>query len=64
MFYKTQNGARVGDIFMSIIQTARLAKINIFDYLKKLQLHASNVLQEPEKWLPWNYQKTIAELNK
>jgi hypothetical protein len=33
LFYKTQNGARVGDIFMSLIHTAELTHENPFDYL-------------------------------
>ena len=32
LFYKTLHGAYVGDLFMSIIHTCRLSKINPFDY--------------------------------
>jgi hypothetical protein len=59
MFYKTQNGSMVGDIFMSIIQTCRLARINTFDYLTKLKRYADKVELEPEKWLPWNYKSAM-----
>ena len=57
MFYKTLNGSKVGDIFMSIIQTARLAKINVFEYLTCLQENADDVKINPERWLPWNYKE-------
>ena len=33
LFYKTENGARVGDLFMSLIHTAELNDVNPFDYL-------------------------------
>jgi len=59
-FYKTENGARVGDIFMSLIHTAELAGVNAFHYLTELQLHADEVRSAPHKWMPWNYPDTIA----
>jgi len=31
LFYKTMNGARVGDLFMSLIHTCELNKVNPFD---------------------------------
>ena len=62
LFYKTQNGARVGDIYMSLIHTAELAKINPFNYLCELQRHASDVAADPDQWMPWNYSETPAEL--
>jgi len=61
MFYKTQNGSMVGDIFMSIIQTCRLAGINTFDYLTKLKQYSKKVKEQPEKWLPWNYKSALTE---
>jgi hypothetical protein len=33
LFYKTMNGARVGDLFVSLIHTCDLNKVNPFDYL-------------------------------
>jgi transposase len=64
LFYKTQNGARVGDIYMSLIHTAELANINPFDYLCELQRHASDVAANPDQWMPWNYAETRAKLAK
>src|SRR3989338_5982425 len=37
MFYKTEAGAWIGDILMSLIETSRFAKKNPFDYLMALQ---------------------------
>jgi len=55
LFYKTENGARVGDLFMSLIHTCNLAGVNPFDYLTELQKHSDDLAEHPEKWLPWNY---------
>jgi hypothetical protein len=63
LFYKTLRGAQVGDIFMSLIHTCTLAKVNPFDYLVALQKHAQDVLKNPHKWLPWNYKAAIATLS-
>ncbi|MGA8056506.1 MAG: IS66 family transposase [Burkholderiales bacterium] len=56
LFYKTLNGARVGDIFMSLIYTAELNRIDPFDYLVTLQRHAEQLAAQPADWMPWNYQ--------
>jgi hypothetical protein len=41
LFYKTERGAYVGDLFMSLIHTCSLCNINPFDYLKQIQKHFS-----------------------
>jgi hypothetical protein len=43
-FYRTLNGARVGDLFMSLIHTAELHQIEPFHYLVALQRHAAAVV--------------------
>jgi transposase len=43
LFYKTLNGAAVGDLFMSLIHTCELNGANPFDYLTELQRHASEL---------------------
>jgi hypothetical protein len=55
LFYKTRRGARVGDIYMTLIHTCELNGVNAFDYLNQLQLHAAAVAQHPDHWMPWNY---------
>ena len=62
LFYKTENGAHVGDLFMSLIHTCRLARANPFDYLSTLRRHIRHVREDPAAWLPWNYQATAAAL--
>jgi len=53
--YKTSRGAQVGDLFMSLIHTCRLAAVNVFDYLTAVQKNEFQVRAQPELWLPWNY---------
>ena len=60
LFYKTLNGARVGDLFMSLIYTTELAGENPFEYLTTLLNHAEEVEQAPAAWLPWSYRETLA----
>jgi hypothetical protein len=55
LFYKTMNGARVGDLFMSLIHTCELNKVNPFDYLTELLRHPAEVAVRPAEWMPWNY---------
>jgi len=59
LFYKTQNGARVGDLFMSLIHTCELCGANPFDYLTALQRHAVELARNPPAWMPWNYSERL-----
>jgi transposase len=59
LFYKTQHGAYIGDLFMSLIHTCNLCKVNPFEYLKMLQKYSSELFQNPDKWMPWNYEQSI-----
>jgi transposase len=60
-FYKTKNGAGVGDLFMSLIHTCELNGANPFDYLIELQKHASDLAKNPAVWMPWNYQEILGK---
>jgi transposase len=62
LFYKTLNGAGVGDLFMSLIHTCELNGANPFDYLTQLQRHAAELKRQPSEWMPWNYRDTLARL--
>jgi hypothetical protein len=61
-FYKTENGARVGDMFMTFIHTAELNGVDPFFYLVALQRYAKEVAENPTEWMPWNYKDTMAGL--
>ena len=62
LFYKSENGARVGDVFMSLIHTAELNGVNPFDYLTELLRHARQVGENAEAWMPWTYRATLGRI--
>ena len=59
LFFKTQHGAYIGDLFMSLIHTCTLNRVNPFHYLTTLQKHSSELFKNPKPWLPWNYQDAV-----
>jgi transposase len=59
LFYKTRNGARMGDLFMSLIHSCELCGANPFDYLTELQRHVAELKSKPADWMPWNYWDTL-----
>jgi transposase len=61
LFYKTQNGAHVGDLFMSLIYTCQLCGANAFEYLTKLQHHGEELSRSPQQWMPWNYRDALKQ---
>jgi hypothetical protein len=61
LFYRTENGAEVGDLFMSLIHTCELNDANPFDYLTELQKHATELAENPAAWMPWNYRQTLPQ---
>ena len=60
LFYKTPQGAYVGDLFMSLIHTCCLCKANPFQYLKALQDNSSLIAKNPQKWMPRNYREMLS----
>lgn len=59
LFYKTLNGAEVGDLYMTLIHTCELNHVNPFEYLTELQRHTEELTAKPVDWLPWNYRQTL-----
>ena len=59
LFYKTLNGAEVGDLYMSLIHTCELNGANAFDYLTELQRHTEDLAAKPADWMPWNYRVAL-----
>jgi transposase len=62
LFFKTEFGAYIGDMFMSFIHTCYLSRVNPFDYLVALQKYYHHVFKNPHLWMPWNYKDTISSL--
>jgi len=59
LFYKTLNGAQVGDLYMSLIHTCELNDVNPFDYLTELPRYAEELAAKPADWMPWNYRVAL-----
>jgi len=64
LYYKTPNGARAGDIFMTLIYTAELNGVSPFDYLVALLRHPRQIAANPLDWMPWNYRAAVAALTR
>ncbi len=62
LFYKTLNGAKAGDVFMSLIYTAELNAVNPFEYLTALLRHRLELAERPSEWMPWNFHSRLARL--
>jgi transposase len=62
LFYRTLNGAKVGDLFMSMIHTAELHQVEPFDYLVALLRHQAAVALDPAAWMLWNDAATLMRL--
>ena len=59
LFYKTLNGAEVGDLYMSLIHTCELNAVNPLDYLTELLRHTEELAVKPVDWMPWKYRATL-----
>jgi hypothetical protein len=55
LFYKTEHGAGVSDILLSLIETCRLNKVSAFEYIVRLLENKKELRRMPESFLPWNY---------
>jgi len=60
LFFKTERGAHVADLFMSLIYTCQRTGADPFHYLTALQTHAGALAAAPQDWLPWTYRETVA----
>jgi len=66
LFYKTDFGALVGDIIMSVGFTALEHGLDPHRYFTDLIKNQSQVFKDPIPWLPWNYldqRKELAQIS-
>jgi hypothetical protein len=59
LFFQTERGAHVSDLFMSLIHSCQRCGADPFHYLTALQTHAAALTATPLDWLPWNYRDTL-----
>jgi hypothetical protein len=60
LFYKSEHSAYIASVLTSLIATCIYAGVNALDYLVALQEHRAEVFAEPEAWLSWTYQASLA----
>jgi transposase len=53
LFFRTEQGAAVGDILMSVIETCRANGMRAWDYFVQVARNAAAVRENPAGWLPW-----------
>lgn len=63
MFYRTRYSAHIGGMLTSLIYTCHLNDKNPHHYLTALQERYEEINKGPERWLPWNYQDTLKQLD-
>lgn len=56
LHYRTTRGARVGDVFMSLVETCRANAVNPFEYMMAVVRNAEVAKTDPGRWMPWNFQ--------
>jgi len=63
LFFKTEAGAKVADVLLSMTRTCVANSVDPVHYLTTIATHAKKARLSPEPWLPWTYQKTLEKLN-
>jgi len=61
LFYKTEHGAYIGDLFMSLIHTCTFAKTNPFEYLTTLQAEVILVHGRSDTMIPYSESLALAQ---
>jgi len=55
LFFKTEHGANVSGLLMSMLATCRVNAVNAWEYLLAAYRNAGAVREKPEDWLPWRW---------
>ena len=59
LFFQTERGTQVADLFMSLIHACQRSGADPFHYLTTLQTHAAALAAAPQNRLPWTYRDTL-----
>ncbi|MDA7949810.1 MAG: IS66 family transposase, partial [Hyphomicrobiaceae bacterium] len=63
MFYKTLKSAKIASYIQTALYSAAQNDINPYEYMRIILSHANAVEAQPNQWLPWTYQATLAALD-
>jgi hypothetical protein len=62
LFYKTEHGAAIGDILLSIIETCRMNGVAAFDYIVEVLRNEQKMRRDVGEWLPWAYKRRLDQM--
>lgn len=62
MFYKTLKSAKIASYIQTALYSAAQNDFNPYEYMKAVLDNKEAVLKNPDQWLPWRYQATLAGL--
>ena len=62
MFYKSLDSAKFASYVQSGLYSAAQNDINPCSYMTALLKNEAAVIENPEAWLPWSYQKTLKQI--
>lgn len=60
--YQSKDGAKVGDLFMSLGVTCKYFDISPINYFTECMRFHEQLAEDPIRFMPWNFNETIAEL--
>lgn len=60
--YQTKEGAKVGDLFMSLGATCKTYDISPITYFTECMRFHEQLAADPNLFMPWNFNETIAQL--
>jgi hypothetical protein len=60
--YQSEEGAKVGDLFMSFGVTCKAFGISPIEYFTECMRFHEKLAENPSRFMPWNFNETIAEL--
>ncbi len=60
LFFLTQAGAAVADIYMTLIYTTQMQGENPFEYVTALLRNSRLAAESPADWLPWTFREPLA----
>ena len=61
-YYRTARGAWAGDLYMTLIHTCNLNRIDPYQYLVSLMRYSDDAACRPADWFPWNYEERLSVL--
>jgi hypothetical protein len=60
LFYRTDHGTVVSNLFMNLTHTAALNQADPFTSMVALLRHAKAVAAAPAEWMPWNHRARLS----